>query len=96
MCTSTTSRCTRQQPNENTVWVQTNKGTIDAIFVTRRLQGYAERSGNNGLMLLLDWEKAFDKITHKWLFKALEAMCTPDEILSLIEELHKTNTSTWK
>ena len=65
------------------------RSTIDAIFITRRLQEYAERRGNKGLMLLLDWEKAFDKISHEWLFKSLEAMCIPDEILDLIRELYK-------
>ena len=34
------------------------KSTIDAICITRRLQEYAERRGNTGLMLLLDWEKS--------------------------------------
>ena len=40
-------------------------------------------------MLLLDWEKAFDKVSHEWLFKALEAMCIPAQLLDMIKELCK-------
>ena len=65
------------------------KSTIDAIFITRRLQEYAERRGNKGLMLLLDWEKAFDKVSHEWLFKSLEAMNIPRELMDLIRELYR-------
>ena len=49
-----------------------NKSTINALFVAKRMQEYAERAGHQGMMILLDWEKAFDKISHEWLFKALE------------------------
>ena len=37
------------------------RSTVDAIFIARRIQELAERRGDTGLMLLLDWEKAFDK-----------------------------------
>ena len=40
-------------------------------------------------MLLLDWEKAFDGITHKWLFEALEYFGIPGEILGVIRALYK-------
>ena len=31
-----------------------------------------EKTGNKEIMVLLDWEKAFDKVTHEALFSALE------------------------
>ena len=37
-----------------------NRSTSDALFVAKRMQEYAERRGQKGLMILLDWEKAFD------------------------------------
>ena len=43
-------------------------------------------------MLLLDWEKAFDKITHEWLFIALEGFNIPMEIMSLIKSMCENPT----
>ena len=42
-----------------------NRSTADALFVAKRMMEYAERAGQKGLMILLDWEKAFDKISHE-------------------------------
>ena len=36
-------------------------------------------------MLLLDWEKAFDKIDHDMMFIALRAMGIPQELMKIIE-----------
>ena len=41
------------------------KSTSQAIFLTRRLMDLAERQGTNMSLVLLDWEKAFDKIDQK-------------------------------
>ena len=38
------------------------KSTSQAVFVARRLQDMAEKSTCSGTLILLDWEKAFDKI----------------------------------
>jgi hypothetical protein len=32
------------------------------VFVVRRIQDLSERIGNNLTVILLDWEKAFDKL----------------------------------
>ena len=39
--------------------------TIQAIHCIRRIKEKAERTGSSLGVILLDWEKAFDKITHK-------------------------------
>ena len=46
-----------------------NKSTIQAIHCIRRLMDRAERTGEPLHTVLLDWEKAFDKITHTSLIK---------------------------
>ena len=65
-----------------------NRSTVDALFVAKRMQDYAERPRQAGMMILLDWEKAFDKISHDWLIKALENFNLPTEILGVIKALY--------
>ena len=40
-------------------------------------------------MLLLDWEKAFDKLTHKALFKAMEKMNINPKLINLVKMIYK-------
>ena len=40
------------------------KGTKDALHCIRRAIEYGEKAINPALFVLLDWEKAFDKVTH--------------------------------
>ena len=53
------------------------------------MQEYAERAGQKGVMILLDWEKAFDKIEHEWLFRTLDYFEVPEEISDLVKNLYK-------
>ena len=39
-----------------------SKSTAHAIYIIRRIQDYAEKTGGALYMTLLDWEKAFDKV----------------------------------
>ena len=41
-----------------------NRGTTEAIHCMRRVIEQAEQTGSKTILLLLDWEKAFDKIKH--------------------------------
>ena len=40
------------------------KSTSQAIFAARRLQDISEKSKSHSTLILLDWEKAFDKVAH--------------------------------
>ena len=42
-----------------------------------------------GLLLLLDWEKAFDNIDYEMLFSTLEHLHIPEQLISLIKGLYK-------
>ena len=68
-----------------------NKSTADAIFLIRRLIDNAERSNKQELhMLLLDWEKAFDKLTHAALFISMEKMNIDTKLINLVKnDIHK-------
>ena len=50
------------------------KSAAQAMCITRRLQDIVERSDEKLTMIFLDWEKAFDKMSHKALFLALERL----------------------
>ena len=47
------------------------RSTNCALHITRRLQDFAEASGDSLILLFLDWEKAFDKISQPELIKAI-------------------------
>jgi hypothetical protein len=62
------------------------------------------RAGTGINVVLLDWEKAFDKVTQKGLFTALERMSINPKLINIIKELYKNpsfvvemegNTSQW-
>ena len=50
------------------------RGTHSALHCTRRLITFGEGTKNPVYLVLLDWEKAFDKISHEMLFKSLTRM----------------------
>ena len=65
------------------------KGTTQAIYVARRIQEFAERNGLRAQFIFLDWEKAFDKISHKYLIKALESYGLPRGIIGMIKAMYQ-------
>jgi len=67
-----------------------NKSTTQAIFIARRLQDIAEKTEKNIAIILLDWEKAFDKIDHERLLEVLARVQVPPKMLQLISELYKS------
>jgi hypothetical protein len=64
------------------------RSTQQAIHLVRRMLEQGESTTSRLLFLLLDWEKAFDKITRPGLFSALRRAGLPSTILSLIQALY--------
>ena len=56
------------------------KSTSHALFVARRIMDNSEKTGSKLSMILLDWEKAFDKIDHTRLLEALKRLQIPNPI----------------
>ena len=50
---------------------------------------YGEQTDNKDIMVLLDWEKAFDKGTHEALHQALARMNVPLKFRNLIKHIYK-------
>ena len=62
------------------------KSTAHAIYIIRRIQDYAEKTGGPLYMTLLDWEKAFDKVDHDTLGYALERMGIDQKIINTLRD----------
>ena len=51
-----------------------SRSTARAIHVVRRIADFAEIGGSDINMLLLDWEKEFDRVCHQKLFESLRRL----------------------
>ena len=61
-----------------------NRSTAQPISIIRRIQDYIESAGDEIIILLLDWEKAFDEIDHEELLKAIARFNLTEKILRVI------------
>ena len=64
-----------------------SRSTAQAIHVVRRIADYAEIGGTEINMLLLDWEKAIDRVYHEKLLESLTRIRIPEKIVKVIESL---------
>ena len=67
-----------------------HRSTTHALFVARRIQDIGEQTGDNLIITLLDWEKAFDKVSHERMLQALERLNIPPKILKVIKSLYSS------
>ena len=63
------------------------RGAAPAIHCIRRILDYGERSGGKILMVLLDWEKAFDKATRQAVSNSLKRLNVPEKMHNVIMSL---------
>ena len=69
-----------------------NRGTEDALQCIRRIVEQGEMTGNKTILLLLDWEKAFDKVYKTGLYKALERMGIGEKMLRVLRNVYNNPT----
>ena len=67
---------------------RTGRSTSHAIFLARRLQSFAEITGKNLALVMLDWEKAFDKIDHGRLLESLARLEVPPRLFKIIKHIY--------
>ena len=65
------------------------RGTAAAIHCVRRIAEHGEQTTTRTIMLLLDWEKAFDKVTRAGLFSALERVSVDSKLIKPIKALYQ-------
>ena len=64
------------------------RSTLQAIHCIRRLMDKAERAGESLGIVLLDWEKAFDKITRSSLLHTLRRYNVHEHLITLVASLY--------
>ena len=69
-----------------------DRSTSQAIFLARRLLDLSEVDGSNLTLVLLDWEKALDKVDRNEMFIAMERMQVHEKLISLVKTLYKHTT----
>ena len=65
------------------------KSTSQALFIARRLMDMAERQGTNLTLVLLDWEKAFDKVDQNKLIEVHSRLCIPQRIIGIVQNIYE-------
>ena len=62
---------------------------FDHICLAKAILNYAEISEENGTIVALDQEKAYNKIRHDYLWKTLEAFCLPQQFIKTVQALYQ-------
>ena len=68
------------------------KSTAQAMYVARRIQEIGEKQGTNMTLILLDWEKAFDKIDQQMMIEAIERLNVPSKLIDMLKAIYKKKT----
>ena len=71
-----------------------NKGTADAVYLVRRIAEFGEKTTKRNdpdplIMVLLDWEKAFDKVDREGMFLSMERLGVDDKLIRMVKLLYK-------
>jgi len=65
-----------------------NRSIFDHIRLVKAILNYTEVSEEDGAILALDQEKAYDKIQHDYLWKTLEAFRIPQPFIRTVQALY--------
>ena len=65
-----------------------NHSIFDHICLAKAILNYAEATEEDGVILALDQEKAYDKIRHNYLWKTLEVFHLPQPFIKTVQALY--------
>ena len=63
-----------------------------ALQYIRRVIDYGESTNNQARLIFLDWEKAFDKVSHHWLFISMSRLNIAPHYINVIKSLYNQPT----
>ncbi len=64
------------------------RNIYDQVWLTKRIIDLAEVEEQNGMIVFLDQEKAYDKIEHDYLWRILDAFKIPESFISTVKSLY--------
>ena len=67
-----------------------SRSTANPIHIVRRLQEFSEAGKDTLILTLLDWEKAFDKVSHEGLLHALIRIGLPGKMMKVIVAFYES------
>lgn len=69
------------------------RNIADQIRLTELMLCYSEANEENGMIIVLDQEKVYDKICHDYLWKAMRNFNMPENLITTVQSLyHNTQT----
>eukprot|EP00974_Lingulodinium_polyedra_P074059 7173888-Lingulodinium_polyedra.AAC.1 len=69
-----------------------SRSTTQPLYIIRRLQDNAEKTGEGLYLTFLDWEKAFDKVDQRALIKTLKRMGIHEKLVKAVASLYNNPT----
>ena len=75
--------------DENQFGFRKGKSTAQPLSILRRTQEILEEAALECHLLLLDWEKAFDKVPQDRMTKATKRLGAPNKIINMINAIYK-------
>jgi hypothetical protein len=66
------------------------RSIFDQVKLARMMVHYAEVTEENGLIVALDQEKAYNKISHDYLWRTLEKYNIPDNFICTVQSLYES------
>lgn len=75
--------------HENQAGFVRKHSIFDQVRLTKLMLECAETTEQNGVIVALDQEKAYDKVSHDYLLKTLAAFNIPEEFISTIRSLYE-------
>jgi exonuclease III len=75
--------------HENQAGFIQGRSIFDQVKLTKLIIDYAEAVDENGVIVSLDQEKAYDKITHDYLWRTLAIYNLPESFISTVRSLYE-------
>lgn len=64
------------------------RSITDQVMLAKMMIHYAEATEENGMLVTLDQEKAYDKVRHDYLWKTLETFGLPERFINTVKALY--------
>ena len=84
-CRTNSIITTEQAGEKKGIW-----GNTEQLLINKNILKEAKTLKRNMYTVRLDYQKAFDSVTHKWLLRSLQLAKVPIQLLSAIENLQNT------